>query len=81
MPIINRGGHEAVPAQDMCALFGEILGLTPEVTANYPERSQKRVEADNKRRMAITNPCKVHWRDGLGEMAEAHRAREMSGAG
>jgi len=80
-PIINWGGDEAVTAQDMCALFGDILGVTPDISVHYPERSQKGVVVDNTRRMAITGPCNVHWRDGMREMAEAHMRRDASGAG
>jgi nucleoside-diphosphate-sugar epimerase len=78
-PITNWGGDEAVPAQDMCALFGEILGVTPDINVHYAEHSQRGVVCDNTRRMAITGPCRVHWRDGMREMAEAHLRREAAG--
>ncbi|MFC3175417.1 NAD-dependent epimerase/dehydratase family protein [Novosphingobium bradum] len=80
-PIVNWGGDEAVSAQDMAAFFGELLGVTPDVVSRHFPGSQTGVALDTARRMAITGPCKVHWKDGMREMAEAHmRGRPVARA-
>jgi len=74
-PIVNWGGDEPVAAQDWCAYFGELLGVTPKVVvANFPN-AQRGVVVDNARRLAITGPCRVHWRDGMRALCEARLAR------
>ena len=74
-PIVNWGGDEPVAAQDWCRYFGELLGVTPDVTVEEFPDSQRGVVLDNTKRLAITGPCRVSWRDGMKEMAEAHMAR------
>lgn len=75
-PIVNWGGDEPVAAQDWCKYFGELLGVAPDVTVReYPD-AQRGVVLDNKKRLAITGPCRVSWRDGMKEMAKAHMARK-----
>lgn len=74
-PIVNWGGDEPVSAQQMIALFGEIMGRAPDVAVRHFDHSQRGVILDTARRMAITGPCKVHWRDGMREMTQAHVAR------
>ncbi len=71
-PIINWGGDEAVAAQDWCQYFGELLGVTPDVVVGDFPGTQRGVVIDNTRRMAITGPCRVGWREGMRELAEAH---------
>ncbi|MBV1917281.1 MAG: NAD(P)-dependent oxidoreductase, partial [Sphingomonadaceae bacterium] len=73
--IVNWGGDEPVPAQDLCAFFGEILNVKPMVEVREFPGAQRSVVNDNTRRMAITGPCKVHWRDGMRELAEAQLAK------
>jgi nucleoside-diphosphate-sugar epimerase len=77
-PIVNWGGDEAVPAQDWCAYFGELAGVTPDVVVKEFPNSQRGVVLDNTKRMAITGPCRVHWRDGMKAMAEAHLAQKAA---
>jgi nucleoside-diphosphate-sugar epimerase len=74
-PIVNWGGDEPVAAQDWCKYFGELLGVKPDVIVREAPDSQRGVVLDNTKRMAITGPCRVKWRDGMKEMAEAHMAR------
>ena len=73
--IVNWGGDEVVSAQQWCAYFGELLGVTPDVIVRESPGSQRGVVLDNRKRLAITGPCKVNWRDGMRELAEAHLAR------
>jgi nucleoside-diphosphate-sugar epimerase len=75
-PIVNWGGDEPVAAQDWCKYFGELLGVKPDVIVREAPDSQRGVVLDNTKRMAITGPCRVSWREGMKEMAEAHMARK-----
>lgn len=77
-PIVNWGGDEPVAAQDWCKYFGELLGVTPDVAVKEAPGAQRGVVLDNTKRMAITGPCRVSWRDGMKEMAEAHMARKSA---
>lgn len=70
-PIVNWGGDEAVPAQDWCQLFGELLGVKPDVTVIELPGTQPGVIADVTRRRAITGPCRVGWREGMNALAHA----------
>jgi nucleoside-diphosphate-sugar epimerase len=70
-PIVNWGGDEAVPTQDWCRYFGELLGVTPDVAVFELPGTQPGVVGDNTKRMALTGPCRVNWRDGMRALAEA----------
>jgi hypothetical protein len=74
-PIVNWGGDEPVAAQEWCSYFGEILGVTPDVVVGDFPNSQRGVVLDNTKRLAITGPCTVSWRDGMRELADAHLQR------
>jgi nucleoside-diphosphate-sugar epimerase len=79
-PIVNWGGDEPVAAQDWCRLFGEILGVTPDVVVREFPNSQRGVVLDNTKRMSITGPCTVGWRDGMRSLAEAQLRRVRESA-
>ena len=70
-PIVNWGGDEPVAAQDWCRYFGELLGVVPEIVVREVPQSQPGVVLDNTKRMAITGPCRVGWREGMRSLAEA----------
>ncbi len=78
-PIVNWGGDEPVAAQEWCRYFGEILGVVPDVVLGDFPHSQRGVVLDNTKRLAITGPCTVSWRDGMRTLAEAHRQRPPEG--
>lgn len=80
-PIINWGGDEAVAAQEWCQLFGEILGVVPDLVIGDFPLSQRGVVLDNTKRMGITGPCTVGWRDGMRSLAEARLRSSASEAG
>lgn len=77
-PIVNWGGDEAVPAQDWCKYFGEILGVTPDLVVGEFPLSQRGVVLDNTKRIAITGPCLVGWREGMKDLAEARMRRAVA---
>jgi len=68
--IVNWCGDEAVSVQEWCAHFGELLGVTPEVvTQPFPGASVGSVQ-DNAKRLSITGPCTVGWREGARRLVE-----------
>ena len=69
--IVNRCGDEVVTAEEWCALFGECLGVEPELVYNEVPGSQPGSAADPARRHELTGPCTVPWRDGMSAMLEA----------
>jgi nucleoside-diphosphate-sugar epimerase len=75
-PIVNWGGDEAVAAQDWCRFFGEILGVTPDMAVIELPNTQPGVVGDNEKRMALTGPCQISWRDGMRALAEARMQYE-----
>jgi len=72
-PIVNWGGDEAVPAQDWCQYFGERLNIKPDVSVKESPGSQRGVVLDNKKRLSITGPCRVKWREGMERMVEGYK--------
>jgi nucleoside-diphosphate-sugar epimerase len=73
--IVNWGGDVVVTAQQWCAHFGELLGVAPTVLFQEVPNSQRGSIFDNTRRLAVAGPCRVDWRDGFRELAEAHLRR------
>lgn len=67
---VNLGGDVAVPVADIVAHFAELSGKTPRIeyseALTYPSAL-----LDPARRIAITGPCQVEWRDGLTRQFEA----------
>jgi nucleoside-diphosphate-sugar epimerase len=75
-PIVNWGGDETVTTQEMCAFFGELLGVTPDIVNGAVGNMQTGAILDNRKRMAITGPCQVRWKDGFSSLADAHMRTE-----
>jgi nucleoside-diphosphate-sugar epimerase len=69
--IVNWGGDEPVAAQDWCAHFGSLTGKTPIVNTVPVPGTQRGVVLESTRRLALTGPSRVHWRDGMRAMYEA----------
>ncbi|MDG2904707.1 MAG: NAD(P)-dependent oxidoreductase [Acidimicrobiales bacterium] len=75
--IVNWCGDEVVAAEDWCALFGECLGVEPALVYDEVPGSQPGSAADPARRLSLTGPCTVGWRDGMAALvdqrADGHR--------
>ena len=69
--IVNWAGDEPVSVQEWCALFGELLGWDVEIKVGDFPGTQRSAISDNTKRLAITGPCKVPWRDGMAQMVRA----------
>lgn len=69
--IVNWGGDDVVSAQEWCAYFGELTGITPNVVVREMPGTQRGAVLDVTKRRAITGPCAVGWREGMRRMFEA----------
>jgi len=63
--IVNWAGDEMVSVQDIAAYAGELLNMHAQVEVVPAPGSQPGSGVDNARRLAITGPCQVGWREGL----------------
>lgn len=63
--IVNWAGDEPVSVQEWCAFIGELAGVDPVVESKPIDGTLRGSVTDNTRRMSLTGPCKVHWRDGF----------------
>ena len=73
--VVNWCGDEPVSVQEWTALFGEVLGRDIEVQVGDFPGTQKSAIGDITKRLGLTGPCKVPWRDGMRHMVEARAAR------
>lgn len=63
--IVNWAGDETVSIQEIVAYGAELLGVEPRIEVREIPGTSRGSAADNRRRLAITGPCKVAWRDGM----------------
>jgi len=68
--IVNWAGDEPVSAQEWCAYLSEVTGRPAEVVVREVPGGIRGIILDNSRRLAITGPCRVGWRDGLRRVVE-----------
>jgi nucleoside-diphosphate-sugar epimerase len=68
--IVNWCGDDAVSVQEWTAYFGELLGVRSSVEVTPIQCSSLGSVGDPRKRISITGPCQVHWRDGFKRMAE-----------
>jgi nucleoside-diphosphate-sugar epimerase len=69
--IVNWAGDEPVSVQEWVALMAEELGREIEIEVGDFPNTQRSAISDNTKRLAITGPCKVPWRDGIKRMVQA----------
>jgi nucleoside-diphosphate-sugar epimerase len=67
--IVNWGGDEAVSVQQWTQLFGELLGVEPEIVVEPIPGASVGSVVDPTKRIGLTGPCKVPWREGFHRMA------------
>jgi len=65
--VVNWGGDEQVKAEDWVRYLGEVTGIEP-VFEFTDENPLPQGILDNTRRLKITGPCTVPWREGMREM-------------
>jgi len=73
--IVNWGGDEIVTIQEWTAELGALTGLPARVEVTEQPGSHLGMISDPARRMALTGPCRVGWREGFRRVVEARVAR------
>ena len=78
--IVNWGGDEPVSAQEWCAYLAELTGREADVVVREVPGGIRGIILDNTRRMAITGPCTVTWRDGLKRVVASRLSDDDGGS-
>ncbi len=76
--IVNWAGDQSVSVQEWCAYAGELLRQPAEVIVRPIEGTLRGSVADVSKRLAITGPCRVDWRDGMRRTIEARHPNAFS---
>jgi nucleoside-diphosphate-sugar epimerase len=63
--IVNWGGDEMVSVQDIAAFAGDLLGVKPTIEIKEVPGASRGSGVHKDKRLAITGPCRVDWRDGI----------------
>ena len=69
--IVNWAGDDAVSVQEWCTYAGELLHKPAEVIVRPVEGTLRGSVAEVSKRLAITGPCAVDWREGMRRTIEA----------
>ena len=73
--IVNWCGDEPASVQEYVAYAAELAGVAaPPIDVVADPNTLRGSIASNERRLAITGPCRVGWRDGIRATLEARRA-------
>ena len=67
--IVNWAGDVPVTAQEWSAYFGELLGVGIDLRTQVVPGASVGSVGDHTKRLSITGPCTVDWRDGFRDMA------------
>lgn len=78
--IVNFCGDEAVSVQQWCAYIGELLGTEPVIEVTPVKDASVGSVGDPSKRISITGPCKVDWREGIRRMAEHFYPDRVTGS-
>ncbi len=68
--IVNWAGDDQVSVQEWAAYFEQRLGRPVTVEVGDFPGTQKSAISDNTKRLSITGPCTVGWRDGFARMVD-----------
>ncbi len=68
--IVNWSGDEPVTTQQWAALAAELAGTTAEITVHEMPGIAKGAVADPTKRIALTGPGQVDWKDALARVFE-----------
>lgn len=68
--IVNFCGDEAVSSQAWIAHMAGLIGVTPKIEVRPVPGASLGSVGDVSKRLSITGPCKVQWRDGLRRVIE-----------
>lgn len=70
--IVNWCGDVPVTVQAWSAYFGELLGVEPRVVTEVVPGASIGSVGDHTKRVSVTGPCRVDWREGFRDMAALH---------
>jgi len=68
--VVNWGGDEAVSPQEWCAYFSELTGKPADVVVKDMPGTHRGSILHNAKRLAITGPCAVGWREGMRRLID-----------
>jgi nucleoside-diphosphate-sugar epimerase len=74
--IVNWCGDDAVSVQEWAPYLGELLGVEPNIVVTPAPGASVGSVGDPTKRISITGPCTVHWRDGFRRMVEHYYPQE-----
>jgi len=76
--IVNWAGDEMISVQDIAAYAGDLLGVEPVIEVRPVPGASLGSGVHNGKRLAITGPCKVDWRDGIRRSLAANYPGRIS---
>jgi nucleoside-diphosphate-sugar epimerase len=68
--VVNWGGDEVVSTEDWCTFLSGLVGAEPKIVYQTYPNSIKGSIMDNAKRLTLTGPCRVSWRDGMRQMVQ-----------
>jgi UDP-glucuronate 4-epimerase len=77
--IVNWGGDEPVRMEEWCHLMGELVGTDPIFGAS--DGAARGAPINNAKRLALTGPARVAWREGFEAMVVDWQSRRLEGTG
>lgn len=78
--VVNFGGDTVVTVQEWCEYLGSLVAITPRLEVVPVAGSQPGIALDVTRRVSLTGPDHVHWRDGMRRMAVARHGHLVASA-
>ena len=72
--IVNWAGDETPSVHEWCAFMGLITGHVPDVRVVETPSTLRGSIADVAKRLSITGPCRVSWREGIQRVFEERYA-------
>jgi nucleoside-diphosphate-sugar epimerase len=76
--IVNWGGDEVVSVEEWVMYGGKLLGIEPEISVEPIVGGPGGMIADNAKRLSITGPSRVSWKDGLRQSIEGYYGTQVS---
>jgi len=74
--VVNWCGDDAVSVQEWVPYLGELLGVEARIEVTPVPGASVGSVGDPTKRISITGPCQVLWRDGFRRMAEHFHPQE-----
>jgi nucleoside-diphosphate-sugar epimerase len=68
---VNWCGDDVVSAQEWCRYLADLVGTSPDLHTEPVRGTQRGAIGDTTRRLALTGPCRVNWREGFRDMVAA----------